>query len=76
MRDAAQARADLDALAGELHAGLPQGGRLPREVEAIRSRVRAAGDAVRRQSSSDGCIGSIVPSPRITFLNSARETDT
>ena len=35
--DAAQARADLDTLAGELRAGLPQGGRLPREVEAIRT---------------------------------------
>jgi serine/threonine-protein kinase len=31
------ARADLDALSDELRAGLPQGGRLPREVEAIRA---------------------------------------
>ncbi|HVQ33735.1 MAG TPA: serine/threonine-protein kinase [Lysobacter sp.] len=35
--DAPQARADLDALAGELRIGLPQGGRLPREVDAIRA---------------------------------------
>ncbi|MUV13235.1 serine/threonine-protein kinase [Noviluteimonas gilva] len=35
--DAAQARANLDALANELHASLPQGGRLPREVAAIRT---------------------------------------
>jgi serine/threonine-protein kinase len=34
--DAAQARADLDTLTHELRAGLPQGGRLPREVAAIR----------------------------------------
>jgi serine/threonine-protein kinase len=36
-RDTLQARTDLDALADELHTGLPQGGRLPREVEAIRA---------------------------------------
>lgn len=35
--NAVQARADLDALARELHDALPQGGRLPREVDAIRS---------------------------------------
>jgi serine/threonine-protein kinase len=35
--DTLQARTDLDALADELHTGLPQGGRLPREVEAIRA---------------------------------------
>jgi serine/threonine-protein kinase len=35
--DAAQARVELDALSGEVHTGLPQGGRLPREVEAIRA---------------------------------------
>jgi serine/threonine-protein kinase len=32
-----QARTDLDALADELRIGLPQGGRLPREVDAIRA---------------------------------------
>jgi hypothetical protein len=35
--DATQARADLDSLSGELKTTLPQGGRLPREVEAIRA---------------------------------------
>jgi serine/threonine protein kinase len=34
---AMQARADLDALAIEVNAGLPQGGRLVREVQAIRA---------------------------------------
>lgn len=29
----------------------------------------------RIQRSSGTCIGSIVPSPRITFLNSARDTE-
>jgi len=33
---AVQARADLDVLALEVHAGLPQGGRLVREIDAIR----------------------------------------
>lgn len=32
-----QARADLDALSIELHDALPQGGRLPREIDAIRA---------------------------------------
>ena len=32
-----RARSELDALSEELHAALPQGGRLPREVDAIRA---------------------------------------
>jgi len=32
-----QARADLDALSIEMHDALPQGGRLPREIDAIRA---------------------------------------
>jgi serine/threonine-protein kinase len=52
-----RARSELDALSNELHTALPQGGRLPREVDAIRAACTPLALQVTRraaQSSSDG----------------------
>ena len=62
----------VDRIARRVAAGRPPAARDRRDPR----RLRADRVALRRQSSSEGCTGSMVLSPRITFLNSARETDT